>query len=326
MWKNMTLILHFIGLLAALALSFASAGMETALYRASRIRMRIRADRGEPRAKLLLRVLDQLDSMVAAILLDSNLAAYVGTYFLTVQLVGWKVPHTELVATAVITPLFFILTESLPKQIAYNNADRFALRFVRLFDWTRRLFMPFVWLLTNTSRVLRKMLKSDREPSLSQSQRTLLMEHLNAGVAEEVLTEEQNSMAVRIMQLEGIDAEDCMVPLRKLVLLPENAPRERALTELAKHRQEIALLVDAAGRVTARAVTMASLVIEEGRTGESVDGIAETLERIRIGVAIPAVLNLFREKHARCALVVQGNRVVGLITTKSVLDCIAGIS
>lgn len=322
----MTLILYFIGLVAALALSFASAGMETALYRASRVRMRIRAERGEPRAKLMLSVLERLDGMVTTILLDSNIAAYAATYFLTMQLVGWDVPQTELVATAVITPLFFVLTESLPKQIAYGNADRFALRFVRLFDWSRRLFTPFVWLLNNASLILRKMLRSDRGVSLSQSQRTLLVEHLDAGVAEQVLTAEQNRMAVRIMQLEGIDAGDCMVPVRRLALLPEGASRDGALTALARRGDEIALLVDASGRVTSRAISRAALVMADGGMGEGVDGIAETLERIKIGVAVPKVLNLFREKHARRALVVQGNRVVGLITTKSVLDRIAGIA
>lgn len=321
----MTLMLNFIGLLVALVVGFAAAGMETALYRASRVRMRIRADRGEARAKLMLRVLDHIDDMVTTILLDSNIAAYAATYFVTIELVAWKVPQTELVATAVITPLFFILTESLPKQLAYNSADRFALRFVRLFDWSRRVFTPFVWLLNRTSAVLRRLLRSDRGTSFSQSQRTLLVEHFNAGVAEQVLTEEQNWMAVRIMQLEGIDAGDCMVPLRRIVLLKAGSSRAKALAVLGRKGEEIALLVDGAGRVTSRAISRADLVLAEGSMEESVDGIAQTLAHIRRGVAIPEVLNLFREKHARRALVMQGGRVVGVITTKSVLDRIAGI-
>lgn len=322
----MQLVLNFLGLLSALALSFVSSGMETALYRASRVRMRIRSEQGEYRASLVLRVLDRLDAMVTTILIDNNIAAYAGTYFLTVQLVAWKAPHSELITTLVITPLFFVLTESLPKQLAYSNADKFTMELVRIFDWSRRLLSPFVWVLNKASWLLRRLLRSDAETTLSQSQRTLLMEHLSAGVAEQVLTEEQNQMAMRIMHLEGISAGDCMIPLRKLVLLPVGATRGRAVAEMTRRRDEVALLIDGSGRVTSQAVAMAALVLADGGMDEGLDGVAETLERIKVGVAAPEVLNVFRRRHARRALVIQGNRVVGLITTKSVLDRIAGIA
>ena len=322
----MQLVLNFMGLVAALALSFISSGMETALYRVSRVRMRIRSERGEARAGTLLHVLDRLDAMVTTILIDNNIAAYAGTYFLTVQLVGWKVPHSELITTAVITPLFFVLTESLPKQIAYNNADAFALALVRVFAVFRKILSPAVWLLNRMSALLRRLLGSSNDTTLSQSQRTLLLEYLNAGVAEKVLSEEQNRMAVRIMQLESISAGDSMIPLRRLLLLPEGATGARALSEMSRRGVQLALLVDAAGRPTDRVVTSTALLLHGEDLKQGVGVVAETLERIRSGVAIPEVLNVFRKRHARHALVVKGNRISGLITTKSVLDRIAGLA
>ncbi|MCD8351181.1 MAG: CNNM domain-containing protein [Planctomycetaceae bacterium] len=322
----MQLLLNLLGLVSSLLLSFISSGMETALYRVSRVRMRIRAEQGEARARLALAVLDRLDGMVTTILINNNIAAYTGTYFLTVQLVSWQVPHSEIITTAVITPLFFVLTESLPKQIAYNNADRFTLELVRVFAVLRGVLLPVVWLLNKASGLLRRLVGSHTQTTLSQSQRTLLMEHLNAGVAEKLLTEEQNRMAIRIMQLEGISAGDSMIPLRKLLLLPLTATRARAVAEMGKRHTQIALLVDPAGRPTSSVVTAAGLLMRQGGLGENVAGAAERLDRIRAGVAIPEVLNLFRQRHARHALVVQGSRVVGLITTQTVLDRIAGIS
>lgn len=322
----MQLLLNFLGLVSSLMLSFISSGMETALYRVSRVRMRIRAEQGEARARLVLAVLDRLDGMVTTILINNNIAAYTGTYFLTIQLVRWGVPHSELITTAVITPLFFVLTESLPKQIAYSNADRFTLELVRVFAALRYVLLPVVWLLNKLSGLLRRLVGSQTKTTLSQSQRTLLMEHLNAGVAEKLLTEEQNRMAMRIMQLEGISAGDSMIPLRKLLLLPLTATRARAVAEMNKRRTQIALPVDPVGRPTSSVVTAAGLLMREGGLQESVAGAAERLDRIRAGVAIPEVLNLFRQRHARHALVVQGSRVVGLITTQTVLDRIAGIN
>ena len=315
-----------LGLLAALLLSFISSGMETALYRVSRVRLRIRSDQGSVRAAAVLRVLDRLDTMVTTILVDNNIAAYAGTYFLTMQLVAWRVPHLEIVTTAVVTPLFFVFTESLPKVLAYGNAEAFSMALVRVFSVFRSVLHPIVWLLNKVSALFARVLGTQNGTNLSHSQRTLLMEHLSAGVAEKVLTQEQNYMAVRIMQLEGISAGDSMIPLRKLTLLPLGAKRARALAEMTRRRMPLALLVDSAGRPTSSIVTMAALTLNPGDPDDPVDPVAERLEKIRGGVAIPEVLNLFRKRHARHALVTQGSRITGLITTQSVLDRIAGIT
>ena len=318
--------LYFAGLLASLVLSFVSSGMETALYRVSRVRMRIRAQQGEERAALVIRVLDRLDSMVTAILINNNIAAYAGTYLLTLQLVAWRVPHSELITTAVITPLFFVLTESLPKQIVYNSADRFALELVRVFSCARALLSPMVWILNRASAGLRRVLGSRGEADLAQSQRALLLEHLNAGVAEKVLTEEQNRMAVRIMELESINAVDSMIPLPKLTLLPASATRAQALASMSRRRTQLALIVDGNGVALAEAVTMNALVMKPGEPSAPVRSATESLEKIRPTATIPEVLTLFRSRHARHAVIVDKGRVRGLITTQSVLDRIAGIN
>ncbi len=322
MERAVHLILNSLGLVSSLLLSFISSGMETALYRVSRVRMRIRSDRGEARAGMVLSVLERLDAMVTAILINNNMAAYAGTYFLTLQLALWNAPHPEIIATAIITPLFFVLTESLPKQLAYTHADTFSLELVRVFAALRNILSPAVRLLNATSALLRRAIGSTGETTLSQSQRAMLLEHLNAGVAENILTEEQNRMAVRIMHLEGISAGDSMIPLSRLLLLPSSATG--ALSAMARRGAQTALLTDSDGGPTNRMLTASALLMRPGEPDGRIEDVAEPLERIRAGAAIPEALNLFRKRHARNALVVQGSRVIGLITTRSVLDRIAG--
>ncbi len=322
----MDVVLNCLGLLAALALSFASSGMETALYRVSRVRMRVRADRGERAARIVLSVLARLDAMVTTILINNNIAAYAGSFFLASQLALWRTPHAELITTAVVTPVFFVLTESLPKQLAYNRADRFSLELVRVFTAFRTLLSPAVWALNRASAALRAVLGTRGERTLGQSQRTLLMEHLNAGVADRVLSEEQNGMAMRIMQMEGLSAGDAMIPLRDLLLLPSSATRGRAVREMSRRRERLALLLDAKGRPTGHAVTLTALTLLEGGSGGAVGDAAARLESIRAEAPIPEVLNLFRLRHARLAIVTRGNRAEGVITTRTVLERIAGIS
>ncbi len=316
-------LLLFIGLLSSLLLSFVSSGMETALYRTSRVRMRIREEQGEWRARWVNRVLDRMDSMVTTILIDNNIAAYAGTYFVTMQLALWQVGNPELITTAVITPLFFILTESLPKQLAYSRADYWSTELIRVFTVCRWVFTPMVWLLNKASSTLRRLFGAAGDAPLSHSQRTLLLEHLNAGVADNVLSAEQNSMAVRIMELEGISAMDAMIPLSKLVLVSAKATRGKAVAQMAR-RAQLALLIDATGRPNGQVVTMNALIMQPGSSDDSLDAVAERMEWIRGEVALPEALNLFRTRHARIASVYNRNQIAGIITSQSVLDRISG--
>lgn len=322
----MIFILRLLGVTASLLMSFVSSSMETAMYRVSRVRLRMLAEQGEKRAPLVMRILGRLNAMVTTILICNNIAAYTGAYFVTAQLVYWHVPQAELVATALVTPLFFTLTESLPKQLAYNRAEAFTLSLARMFISLRLLFSPMVWILNRASALLRRVLGARGEAAMVQGQRHLLLEHLSAGVADKVLTEEQSGMAARIMQLEGISAGDCMIPCAALVFLPETTPRRRAVAEMAGHAPRMAILVDASGRPTGRLVTMSALALQPGASEEPIRAAAEKLESIRAEAAIPEVLNLFRHRHAHYALVVDKGRPAGLITVRRVLDRIAGIN
>ncbi|MCC8190103.1 MAG: CNNM domain-containing protein, partial [Planctomycetes bacterium] len=255
----MITFLHFLGLAASVLLCALASAMETALYRVSRVRLRIRADKGERRAAAVLAVLDRMDAMVTTILIESNVAAYTATFFFSAQLSAWAVPQAELVTTAIIAPFFFVFTESLPKQLAYSSADRLALSLVRAFTVFRVAFTPLVWILNHLSALLRRLVGAGGDAAISNSQRSLLLEQIHAGVADEVLSEEQSRMASRIMELESISAGDAMVPLRRLVLVPAGASRTRALAEMNRGRQKLAILVDPAGRPTGLVITMQAL-------------------------------------------------------------------
>ena len=129
----MIVFFRLAGIFAAMLLIFAASAMETAVYRVSRVRLRIRAESGEGRAWAVIAVMDDINAMVTAILVNNNIASYIGAYLLTGQLALFGVPHAELAATLLITPVFFVFAESFPKQLAYVHPDRLALDMVGFF-------------------------------------------------------------------------------------------------------------------------------------------------------------------------------------------------
>lgn len=321
----MAFLVHFIGFLLSLLLSAFSSGTETGLYRTSRVRMRALKDKGDRRAGLVLKLLDRLDSLVTTILITNNIANYAGTYFLATQLMAWRVPSPEVATTLILTPIFFILGESLPKQMAYNHANELTHFTAPVVEAVRLLFAPAVWIINTVSAALRRLIGVKGNVEIAASERAKLIEYFEAGVADKVITEEQNRMARRIMELESISASDVMIPNGKLLLLQERISRAKAVSRMAESDAELVLLTDGAGRPTGKIVTLNILIRNPGNPGEPAANLAANLGRIKSGSSLPEVLLWLKREHAQRAAVTSRGRIIGVITTKSILDKIAGM-
>lgn len=321
----MIVIFRLLGLAGAMIVIFASSAMETAAYRVSRVRLRLRADGGDARAMAVHSLLDDIDSMVTAILINNNLASYAAAYLLTAQLTVWKIPYAEFLAAFSITPVFFVLTESLPKQLAFSHPDWLALELARAFRCLKFILLPAAKAFNLLAAALRSLLGASGAADLSPSRRALLLEHFQAGVAEKVLTPEQNRMAERILRLEGTSVGNCMIPLRRLTFISASATCGEAMTAMGGRRDNLpALLVDPGGRPTGQALTLETLLFHAVPRENPAAAAAERLESLRAGQSISEAIRLFRSRRIKHALVVKGGRAVGLLTARGALKRVAG--
>ena len=117
-----------IAILILLICSAIFSGSETALTTANRGKLHHRAERGDHGAKRALRLTDDKERLIGAILLGNNLvnimAASLATMLFTVVLGEGGVA----VATVVMTALVLIFSEVLPKTYAITNAEPVARR------------------------------------------------------------------------------------------------------------------------------------------------------------------------------------------------------
>jgi len=115
-----------IAILLLLISSAIFSGSETALTTANRGKLHKRAERGEASAQRALRLTEDKERLIGAILLGNNLvnilAASLATMFFTVVLGDGGV----VAATVVMTALVLIFSEVLPKTYAITNAETVA--------------------------------------------------------------------------------------------------------------------------------------------------------------------------------------------------------
>ena len=121
------LSLTIVVLLLLCAAYFAVA--ETAFASVSRVKIRIRAERGEPKAVKAMQVLDSFDLAITSILICTNIVHISAASIVTLAVTRMfpDVPGAITVSTFVMTILVFFVGEMLPKSIAKKYSERLSL-------------------------------------------------------------------------------------------------------------------------------------------------------------------------------------------------------
>ncbi len=118
----------YIFLIIMLILSAFFAGTETAYSYCNKHRLKVLADDGKKTAKLALKILDKFDTTLITTLIGTNIVHSAMSAVTTIMAIN--ILNNEgmgsLLATIITTLVVFFFGDTLPKNIAQANSDRFA--------------------------------------------------------------------------------------------------------------------------------------------------------------------------------------------------------
>jgi CBS domain containing-hemolysin-like protein len=213
-------------LVLALVLRAFYAGAETAVVSASKARIDVMAQQGEPRAVRIKNLWQEPDKMLGTVLVSDNLmsaAAGIAGLQLIVYALPGKEGIQELLNTVVMTLLILIFCEILPKTTFRAKADTLALKSATGLWIADRILRPAVWLVMKvTSLAVRMAGKQDKE-GRQRVMRDELKLLARMGEREGIIEKEQLRMINSVLDLEKLTLENVMTPLVDVVALPKTA-------------------------------------------------------------------------------------------------------
>ncbi len=205
---------------ALLALSAFFSGSETALTAASRVKLRVKADKGSIGAARALEIKEDDERMIGALLLGNNVVNILAASLATVLLTRTVGPTGVALATIVMTILVLVFGEVLPKTLAITIPETFAARVapvIRLLIW---LFGPVISLVQRIVRGVLSIFGVKTDPG-----RHVLSIH------------EEIAGAISLRHSEGaMEKEDRDRLLGALDL------SQRDVSEIMKHRSQIEMI------------------------------------------------------------------------------------
>ena len=218
------LSLTIVVLLLLCAAYFAVA--ETAFASVSRVKIRIRAERGEPKAVKAMQILDNFDLAITSILICTNIVHISAASIVTLAVTRMfpDVPGAVTVSTFVMTIVVFFAGEMLPKSIAKKYSERLSLTVAGSLCFFMSVLKPLAKLLSATGNFAAKFVKADPEISVTEDEIYDIIEDMTE---EGSLDEERGELISSALQFGETTVESILTSRVDLAALDiDDSPEE----------------------------------------------------------------------------------------------------
>ena len=320
----------FIILLALLVCSAFFSGSETGMMAINRYRLNVLVRKGNRSAKLVARLLGQVDKLLGSILLGNtlvNVAAAAVANIIILRLFGQN-DLAILLGTLTLTFVIVVFSEIMPKIIAASHPERIALSASYVLTPLITLFHPVVSVAGALVKGLLWLLRIKIETD--QSKQKMTLEELRGLVldAEHFLPRKHQKMLLNLVDLERVTVNDVMIPRNQIEALDiDTDPSELRQQIITCHHTLLPVYADTPGNIIGILHMKRVPALLQDATLDAAQ-LRETLyEPYFIPSDTPLLKQLqhFQERQARLGLVVdEYGELLGLVTLENILEEIVG--
>lgn len=321
-----------VGLLVAACLlaiigSALFSGIEMGIYCLDRVRLEVRAEQGDRRARTLARMMQRPDELVTTTLLGTNLTDYLASAALAALLTRLAIPEarTELYTTLILTPVILVFGGVLPKDWFRRRSGELMLRLASLLAWCRRAaaLTGLLWFLRQLTRVLVRAGDPVRAQNEAILPRIGTLRLLTEGAARGGLSAFQRAVIERVLRVSRVRVRQIMVPRPRTAHVPITIAREDLL-RIARmaHFSRLPVYEGDARNVVGIVNVYDVLMDDQPRP---VRDYVRQAVRVPPDLTVPAALVQLQQARQVMAIVVNENdEFLGLFTMKDLVEEIVG--
>jgi magnesium and cobalt exporter, CNNM family len=311
---------------------------EFALVKVRATRLEELARRGNRRARVAREMVERLDRYLSTAQLGITVAslglgwvgepAFARLIDIGVGLPNWWTGTTSktvsvVIAFIIITFLHLLIGEQAPKMLAIRRAEQCMLAVAYPMRWAYRIsYLPMVLLNGSCNLVLRAIGLMGDEPEMKHSEQELRM----------LLTTAQTTRRFslnRLLMLENIfdlgsqTVQDAMIPWPQVCSLSRTASLQEVLQMAAEKRFSRWPVVDPVSGAAVGYLLTKDLILQ---LQANVDWttLIRPLRAVSPNDGLEPVMQILQTVGANMAVVMDGTRLVGLITLEDILEEIVG--
>ena len=302
-------------------------GSETSVTSVNRSKIHKLANKGDKKAKNLLKLIDNKNDLISSILVGNNIVNILASVLATALLIDYFGSEGIFYSTLVMTCLIVIFAEVLPKNIALIKADRFALFFSWPLTIFIKIFYPVNLILKFLNHLVYKIFGIDHKNSahsVTEDIRNMIDMHEDEGD----LHKDESEMINAILDLKAITVEKIMTHRKNIFSLNLNEAQKIYSTIAKSSFSRIPVWKDNPNNILG--IIHAKNILSNLDNDGKID-----LKKIKEGIIQPWFipettkvkdqLNEFIKRKEKIAFVVdEYGELMGLISLEDIIEEIVG--
>ncbi len=315
------------------------AGSETGMYRFSRLRLRLGIEKKKLSFILLGRCLHDSSGLLLSMLIGTNLAHYLATSFITyifftyVFLRKAGAEHNaELFATMLTTPILFIFSELIPKNLFFYRSD-LLMPYLSPFLYTFHKALSFcgiIPLLQFISNVLMRLsgLASSTKTAITSTQRHQVQAILQDTHEEGILSPVQTDIINRLVGISHVSIRSVMIAINKVQTVDVNSDNIALLDKLKKYAfSRLPVTEEQPENIIGFVNIYETLSDSEQFT--NLHNVIRPILKVNSNTTVTDTINIMQKENQKILLVTKMSRTgqerpMGIVTMKDLVEELLG--
>ncbi|MEG1287879.1 MAG: hemolysin family protein [Bacilli bacterium] len=328
------MILKILLLFLLIAINGLFSAIEIAFLSLNKIKLKEKIDEGSKKAmkvqKLSMNPSRFLATIQVVITFGGFMASAIAASSFTDQILLYLTINSaykglvETIILVVITVLLSYLTlvfgELLPKKIALSNPNKFAIDTVNVLDFSLKIFYPFVYILTNSVKLLQNLFKI-KEPKEDKLTENTIKKIISYSKNEGILEKEESNIILNVFKFNDITVSNVMTPIKEVMSINyEDSPKE-VIDQIRRTKHTRFPVFD--GKDIIGILNIKDLIVIKKDEFNKND-----LMRLPIFVKeddkIDDIFNKMKEKNVGLMIVKNEKKVTGIITMEDIIEELLG--
>jgi len=311
-----------LSLIILVILSAYFSATETAFSTLNKTRMKTLAEKGNRKARLVIKLCDKYDELLSTILIGNNIVniamASIGTV-LFVRLYG-DVGAT--ISTAVITVVVLIFGEISPKSMAKDSPESFTLFSAPIINILITVFTPLNFLFSRWKRLISKITRGSSREKTTQDELLMFVEEVKQ---EGSIDQNESDLLRNVIEFNDLDAEDILTHRVDLEAVSIDASKEEIAQVFSETKYSRLLVFDGNIDNIIGVVHQKNFYIGTGVTDKPLSEIITTPLFVPKSDKISNLLRRLQMNKSHLAVIVdEYGGTLGIVTLEDVLEELVG--
>ncbi|MDR0739041.1 MAG: hemolysin family protein [Oscillospiraceae bacterium] len=227
-------LLMFITLLLLVVLSGFFSASETAFSTVNLVRLKSKVKKDDKRVKVALKIAENFDETISAILICNTVLNIISPTLATVLTINLFGQSKTVYSAALMAVFILIFAEVLPKSLAKENSEAFALASAKPLNFIVTLTKPLNFVFLKLKKIMVSFSKNKKtDPSVTEQE----LKHIVKDIEKEGVLEKQESEMVRsALEFDEKSVGDILTPRIKMIAVDVNEPTDQIQNMIIQER------------------------------------------------------------------------------------------